>query len=308
MNTILAAPTLLLVLLLGVFSPTSTHAQTCTTGETNDIVNVICNADNNERFGTLCSLLRSTGLDDVLLPSVNYRLFAPTDDAFQRAAGVLKGATIAQQRQTLLYHVTQPSVELECGVQQDSLLLLNTVRKTSTTVCTSTGDIIGQKGNVKIPINSDVPKFDAVLDLAPNPCNGRITPIDNLMGFGFQVYHFGPEIIAEPCSFFSKSCKAAKGAKGGFVVIEEEVDGIIFKDNIFVNGKSAKKSKKNAWGSFSQSQVYLNNNAIHYNSQLNYYDKSGKSVKQDKKGKGYYDAFLRGKAGKRERKLKRRLQ
>jgi len=54
------------------------------------IAQTLCSENNNEKYGTMCSLMMQVGLDDVLSSSgsdSSYTLYAPTNEAFSRTFG-----------------------------------------------------------------------------------------------------------------------------------------------------------------------------------------------------------------------------
>ena len=287
------------------FGPSQTNAA-CSTAETgvNDIVSIACAAANAATFGTLCTLLQETGLDEALDPGSDYFVFAPTNAAFA-AAGRKAGVTISQKAATLKYHVSIGSSDLVCGNYRDSILVINGFTKQSQTVCTG-ATLNGQVGVVRLPfVNTDIPEFTPT---APGTfitaCNGVIAGIDQVMGYGQPVYDFG---VFVPCSFNSKSCK---GSKGGLVVATQTVDGVVF-NNIY----RPKKAKHGKWSNLNQFQSIYANNALDYfgpyvhNGNGGYY-----GHKHNKKAKnyGYYNNYNnfgglrgRGRNNKRGKKWKR---
>jgi len=171
-----------------------------------DIVSRVCDSDNDDKFGTLCDLLRETNVDDIISTGDDYTLFAPNNQAFNRA-GNRAGVTRAQKMDTLLYHISRDDSNLQCGETRSSLLS----GRTSLTRCVD-GDLDGQEGNVRIPNpGSNYPRF-ADNDITINACNGQIVELGDVMGFGPAVYDFGLRPSGGGgCSFYDRSCKGSKG-------------------------------------------------------------------------------------------------
>lgn len=329
------------VLAMVAFAPSTTHA-VCSSGQTDDIVSIICDTSRVSTFGTLCTLLSETGLNSTLLTTSDYFFFAPTNAAFSRA-GNRAGVTKIQKTNTLNYHLSSDTSDLSCGFTRSSLLVLRGETKRSITRCDSSGVVTGQEGNVRIPFPSS--NFPLLVDPTTSggsllsACNGKIAALDNVMGYGPLVYNYGVNVVAEPCSFYSKSCKGykgykgSKGSKGGYVVVNEETVGDVTFDNIFVTPMQPKQSKKaKGWSNLNQYQNVYNDNAYNYNNGYNNYNNddvlsvfspyvssnrnsyggsqyTNKSGKKDKTQKYYYGVGgrsygLRGKYGKkRNRKL-----
>jgi uncharacterized surface protein with fasciclin (FAS1) repeats len=270
------------------FGPSQTKAA-CSEAEdgVDDIVTKVCSAENDATFGTLCTLLQETGLDEALLADGDFFVFAPTNSAFTNA-GRRAGVTINQKQATLKYHVSPTSAELVCGNSRDSLLLINGVTKQSFTRCDDT-TLDGQEGNVRLPtMTTNFPQFTSPTALVGDfiqACNGKIAAIDQVMGFGPQVYDYG---LYAPCSFNSRSCK---GSKGGLVVATQTVDGVVF-NNVY----HPKKAKSGRWSNLNQFQsIYANNALDVFAPYLNGYggNYGYKHGKKSKKGGYYYDGFGR---------------
>jgi len=275
----------ILALLAVAFVPYQTMAD-CD-GE-DDIVFELC-ADGN--FDTLCDLLADTGINATLTETGSYFFLAPTDAAFERA-GRRAGGTTAQKQATLQYHILDSEDALACGTYRDTMLFINGVNMQVQTRCTSDG-VVGVEGNVRLPTPiSDFPEFTSPISSDPDDqdddvnvaCNGKWIAIDNLLGFGPQVYDFG---LPQPCSFYDPNCRRPKGAKGGVVVVQDEVDGVIF-NNIYYGGKKGKKAKwanLNAWQS-----VYANNAYNVFNPYFGapYYYGPGYYAPKKAKGYGHY--------------------
>jgi len=317
-------PAAFLTLLLAViYAPTSTEAVcdatgTATAGDTTtaSITEIICDPISASVFGTLCSHLQTTGLGTTLSRSstADFFLFAPTDSAFTNARSTA-GVTTHQITNMLKYHVSADSTDVTCNAVRSSLLTINGNIKNTTTRCDSTGTtLLGQTGVVRTPRpSSPFPNFVTPTtgsDSAITACNGRIRVIDQVLGFGPAIYNFGSYA---PCSFYSKSCKGAKGYPK--IKVSEQTLGDLTFDNIGYNyPKAAKKAKpKNgAWYGF-QPQLQAPNSTIPevpthpglaylYNkffSPTTKSSKAGKADKADKKNKGgYYYGGSNGKAGK----------
>lgn len=245
---------------------------------TDDIVAELC-ADSN--FETLCDLLADTGIEDTLTATGSYYLLAPTDAAFERA-GRRAGGTTAQKQATLQYHILDNEDALACGEYRDTMLFINGVNMQVQTRCTSDG-VVGVEGNVRLPTPvSDYAEFTSPTPDAENvvsTCNGKYIAIDNLLGFGPQVYDFG---LPEPCSFYDPNCRRPKGAKGGVVVVQDEIDGVLF-NNIYYGAKKGKKAKWNNLNTWQS--VYANNAYNAFNPYFPGYYGSGYYA--PKRGKGY---------------------
>eukprot|EP00536_Pseudo-nitzschia_multiseries_P015245 jgi/Psemu1/41779/gm1.41779_g len=265
MKTLAAVPAFLTLVLVAIYLPTSTEAvcdatATPTEGDltTMSITEIACDASLSSTFSTLCAHLKRTGLDTALSRSstTDFFVFAPTNAAFTNARATT-GITTPEITKTLQYHVSNDSTDVTCGTARTSILTINGNTKSSTTRCDSSGTLQGQTGNVRTPLpSSPLPNFVATTTggdatTAITACNGLIRALDQVLGFGPAVYEFGTNA---PCSFFSKSCKGAKGAKGRYPTIalsDQTVGGLTF-DNIgYKYPKGYKKSKKDkAWSGF----------------------------------------------------------
>ena len=265
------------------FGPIQTNAA-CSDNEVgqSDIVSIACLEANEDTFGTLCALLRETGVDEALNPGSDYFVFAPTNAAFT-AAGRRAGVTIGQKAATLNYHVSLGSAALTCGNYRDSLLMINGVTKQSQTICTES-TLNGQLGVVRLPTpTTDIPEFTTPGTFT-TACNGVIAGIDQVMGYGQAVYDFGVAFV--PCSFNSKSCK---GSKGGLVVATQTVDGVVF-NNVY----HPKKAKNGKWSNLNQFQSIYANNALdvfapYINNGYGHGHGHYNGYKHNKKAKNYRD-------------------
>lgn len=242
-------PSLRLFALLFAAGLAATDA-VCSTTDTNSITEIACSAANAALTGTLCALLNRTGLDQSISRNSDYFVFAPTNAAFA-VAGATAGVTNNQIAQTLQYHVSADSSALSCGVSRNSILNVNGLIKATTTRCDTGGTLLGQDGNVRIPTPTSPPA--SFVDSEITACNGRIRIVDRVLGFGPVVYNFANR---QPCSFYSKSCKGAKGAKGryydnnyGYDSVNQNnqnVNGVNFQ-SVYYPPKHGKSSKKGAW-------------------------------------------------------------
>lgn len=201
-----------------------------------DIVSRVCASENDDRFGTLCDLLRETNVDDIIRTGSDYTLFAPNNQAFNRA-GNRAGVTRVQKTDTLLYHISSNDNDLSCGETRSSLLS----GRTSITRCTD-NNLDGQEGNVRIPTpSSGFPRF-ADSDIEIDACNGQIVELGDVMGFGPAVYNFGSPSHGTGCSFYDHSCKGSKGRHSP----------------VFYGGKGSKGGRR--WGNLNRYQsVYAYN-------------------------------------------------
>lgn len=277
----------LLLALSALVVPSGTHA-ICTDAQVannQDIVSIVCSDANDDRFGTLCDLLRETDIDETLTTSGNFFLFAPTNTGFTRA-GRRVGITRAQKQNTLKYHISSDASDLECGERRDSLLFINGVQQSSLTRCDD-DDLQGQEGNANLPTpGSSYPRFVDEGDNFIDACNGQIAEIGDVMGWGTPVYNYGIA-YGQPCSFYDTNC--AKASKGGYAYTTTENNGLVF-TNVYA-GKSAKKgygrwSNLNRWQS-----IYANNALYAYDPYFQPYYQ-GKYGKKAKKGYNrYYGGF-----------------
>jgi len=320
----------ILALFAVAFGPFQTDAA-CGTDDEDDIVSLACDSDNEDTLGTLCDLLRSTGLDSTLDPSGDFFVFAPTNAAFT-AAGDRAGVSINQQQAVLKYHVAIGDTDIECGGIRDSLLIINGRTQQTITRCEGFS-LAGQQGNVRLPTPAtNYPRFTDLPSSASSSstdsdsgassnsadnrdnddfiqaCNGKIAIIDNVLGFSTAQYNYG-RFVAAPisCSFNARNCKGFK--KGPTVVVSQEtVDGTVFQSVYFRKG-----AKKGRWGNLASYQsIYA------YDAQSlfapfygGYGGYGGYGPKNAKKGYGngygygygYGYGGLRGKGHKRDRYL-----
>ena len=262
-----------LALLAVVFGPFATEAQNNNCANANsddDIMTIICDDDNEEYFGTLCTLLETTGIDGSL-PAASgvFTLFAPLNDAFTAAGGRI-GVNLPQQQSSLQYHIaSQVFLNLQCGDELNTLLYWNTIQQSVEIDCTS-GDITGVEGDVILPFsNSGTPMFTGINSLTTSTtpplieaCNGVIYPINGVLGFDPIQYNWP---INQPCSISDPTCvrptpvyTTTKGGKGYGVVTVEETVG----DLTFVSTYPTKAAKKGY--NFSPYQTFYANDAYNY--------------------------------------------
>lgn len=255
----------LLLALIALAIPSQTDAGCSSDQVSNDedIVSIVCKSENDDRFGTLCDLLRETNIDSEIATGSDYFLFAPNNVAFSRA-GNRAGFTIAQKQTVLRYHISRDDSDLECGQSRDSLL----GGRNSVTRCVNNNELDGQEGNVRIPTpQSSYPRFVDSDDFI-SACNGKIAELGDVMGWGPAVYDYGSG-AGTRCSFHSGNCRGTKG--GGYAA-----------HNYGYRAKSAKQGR--GWRNFNRYQsVYAYNNPYVYNNYAPYYNQ-GYNYKG---GKGY---------------------
>jgi len=271
------------------FAPSNTRAEDVITCDgDNDIVSIACDADNAATFSTLFALLQDTNLDDFLSTDLDFFVFAPTNCAFAKAGGRI-GLTTQQKINTLLYHIALGNEDLVCDAQLSSALELRGIARTSTTLCDSADVPIGQQPVARLPtrvssipaFNDDLTDCDSTATASTVPvaaidaCNGRIQPIDNVMGFGPIVYQWG--IRQTRCNFGTPGCVGSKGSKGFPLVADPQViDGLVFTD---IRPYAPKAGK--GFQNLNQFQTVYNNG----NANFNYGPKAGKAY-NPKAGKG----------------------
>ena len=309
------ASALIVFFLAAVYAPASTEAvcdstATPTAGDfsTMSIDEIACDSTYAATFGRLCALLKRTGLNETLSRSstTDFFVFAPTNGAFVNARATV-GVTTPQITKTLQYHVSNDSADVVCDERKVSVLTHNGITKSSITRCATDGRKLGQTGNARTPRPlSPLPNFvepTVGFESAITACNGLIRAIDQVLGFGPVIYDYGN---MAPCSFYSKSCKGAKGAKSGYPRIqadEQTVNGLNF-DSISLVNANPKKSTK-AWGGWQQRQQQLNNQQAASPSLQYLHDRHfvrNYPPKNSKYGKYY------GKADKKYKYGKRRLR
>lgn len=252
--------TAFLALVAASFAPSSTEA-TCTDAQVNngdDIVSKVCDVSNFDQFGTLCDLLRETSIDDTLTTSADFFLFAPNNVAFSRA-GNRAGHTLRQKQDVLLYHISNDATALTCNESRDSLLTSVGTPAETTTRCDGT-TLVGQEGNVRLPVPaSNFPQFvDINSGNFITACNGVIAEIGDVMGFSTKQYNWARHGHAHypGCSFYSKSCKGAKGS--GYAYHEHTVDGTVF-GSVYYTKHNKKYGR---WANLNRYQTFYANDAL----------------------------------------------
>mmetsp|Transcript_18081 Transcript_18081/g.44979 ORF Transcript_18081/g.44979 Transcript_18081/m.44979 type:complete len:322 (+) Transcript_18081:189-1154(+) len=255
----------LLLALIALAIPSQTDAG-CSSSEVDndeDIVSIVCKSSNDDRFGTLCDLLRETNIDSEIATGSDYFLFAPNNVAFSRA-GNRAGFTIGQKQSVLRYHISRDDSDLECGQSRDSLLS----GRTSVTRCVNNDELDGQEGNVRVPNpSSSYPRFVDSDDFI-SACNGKIAELGDVMGFGPAVFDYGSQ-QGSRCSFYNGNCKGSKG--GGYPAHN-------------YGYRPAKSAKNRGWRNFNRYQsVYAYNSPYVYTNYRPYYNQGY----NNKGGKGY---------------------
>jgi len=140
------------------------------------IADIACTTDG---FETLCNLVASAGLDDVLSDeSTDLTVFAPQDAAFEALGSEVIDALINSEDDlldVLLYHVVDESLnstDLNCEPGENLVEMLN--GKNSRTICD--GDAIYQKGDGNL--REDMPQIIAA-DI--EACNGVVHVVDKVL-------------------------------------------------------------------------------------------------------------------------------
>jgi len=167
------------------------HSNSC-----KSIAETICDDDNNDRFGTMCSLMMQVGLDKMFSFSkgTSFTLYAPTNDGFVRAfADKPKPALLSGHDLTklLLSHVIVTSTSelaqsqtigaapTESGIRYEEMICGTKNQMASDQItkigCDSNAEVAYVLGAGNGGKNSPRPKF---LEVDHTSCNGIIHTLD----------------------------------------------------------------------------------------------------------------------------------
>jgi len=264
---------------LALLAVADAQINTCTDDSTDDIVTLACLDANVDVFGTLCSALQDTNIDDTLSTDGLFTVFAPTNDAFT-AAGRRIGVTGVQIQQTLKYHIVSGESDLVCDEDLVTNLFWLGVAQTVNVDCTA-GVVDGVEGDFNLPIPATA---NPTLGTVVEACNGRIFPINNVLGFDPIQYDWN----FQPCAFNEVGCIrpfAGKGGKGGLYLADQTVGGVNFQ-SVFYAPKASK------WGALAPYQSVYANNANNYFAP--YFTGGHYGPKAGKGGYGYGNNYYGG--------------